>query len=150
MPEEGGLPYYFRLFTEISILEQLSRTALQKRLPEGVLFSHFTVLNHLVRVQDGRTPIEIAKTFQIPKTTMTHTLSGLEKAGFIEMRTNESDARSKRVWLTDNGRDLLETIIRSTAEGVKGLDQLYSVDRVKAILPELEALRKIMDERRED
>lgn len=150
MPEESGLPYYFRLFTEISILEQLSRTALQKRLPAGVLYSHFTVLNHLVRVQDGRTPIEIAKTFQIPKTSMTHTLSGLEKAGFIEMRTNESDARSKRVWLTDKGRDLLKSIISSTAEEVKDLEQLYSVEKVKTILPELEELRKIMDARRGD
>ncbi len=150
MPEESGLPYYFQLFTEIGILEQLSRSALQKRLPAGVLFSHFTVLNHLVRVQDGRTPIEIAKTYQIPKTSMTHTLSGLEKAGFIEMRTNESDARSKRVWLTDKGRDLLESIISATAEEVKDLEQLYSVEKVKSILPEMEELRKIMDARRGD
>lgn len=147
MSEETGLPY-FQLFTEISILEQLSRTALQEQLPAGVIVSQFTVLIHLVRVQDGRTPLEIATAFQIPKTTMTHTLAGLEKASYIEMRANESDARSKRVWITAKGRDLCNTTIQSAAGQMEELEQQFSVDRVKRILPELEALRMIMDARR--
>lgn len=65
-PEESGVPSYFQLFIEIGIFEQLSRTSLQSPMPDGVLVSLFTVLNHLVRVQDGCTPREIASAFQIP------------------------------------------------------------------------------------
>jgi DNA-binding MarR family transcriptional regulator len=148
MREDQGVPPYFRLFNEIGILEQLSRTALQSQLPDGVLVSHFTVLNHLVRVQDGRTPLEIANAFQIPKTTMTHTLAGLEKSGFIAMRANEEDARSKRVWLTKKGRNLREKAIQSVASDMQDLELQFSIDRVRKLLPELEALRIIMDERR--
>lgn len=149
MPEPDGVPPYFQLFNEIGILEQLSRNALQSRLPDGVLVSHFTVLNHLVRVQDGRTPLEIASAFQIPKTTMTHTLAGLEKAGYVAMRANKDDARSKRVWLTKKGRNLREKTIQTVASEMQDLEQSFSLDRVKKILPELEELRKIMDARRD-
>ena len=74
---------YFRFFNEIGIISQLSRTMMDMRLPEGVNTSHFSVLNHLIRVQDGRTPLALARAFQVPKTTMTHTLAGLEKLGFV-------------------------------------------------------------------
>jgi len=100
--EGGGLVFQF--FKEISILEQLSRSILQARLPSGILVSHFSVLNSLVNVEDGRTPLELARAFQVAKTTMTHTLAGLEKARFVEMREHEEDARSKRVWITKQGR----------------------------------------------
>jgi hypothetical protein len=63
-------PLYFRLFNEIGIIEQLSRARFEARLPKGVLVPHFTVLNHLMRVEDGRTPLELARAFQVPKTTL--------------------------------------------------------------------------------
>ena len=150
MPEPNGVPPYFRLFTEIAIIEQLSRAALQSRLPHGVLVSHFTVLNHLVRVRDGRTPLEIANAFQIPKTTMTHTLAGLEKAGYVQFRANEEDARSKRVWLTKKGRDLREKTIQKAAREMKHLEQSFSIERVHKLIPELEELRNSLDSRRDN
>ena len=108
MPEDKGTPY-FRLFNEIGILAQLSRAVFEARLPGGMLVSHFAVLNHLIRVEDGRTPRELARAFQVPKTTMTHTLAGLESAGYVRMKPNAEDGRSKRVWITPaGGRVLLE------------------------------------------
>jgi len=148
MPNDPGASY-FRLFTEIAILEQLSRTSLQAQLPDGVLTSHFNVLNHLVRAKDGQTPLEIARAFQTPKTTMTHTLAGLEKAGYVEMRANESDARSKRVWLTEKGVNLREKTIQSLASNMASLAEQFPPERAFALAEELEALRIIMDARRD-
>ena len=140
---------FFRLFNEIGILEQLSRAVFQARLPTGMLVSHFAVLNHLVRVRDGRTPLGLARAFQVAKTTMTHTLAGLEKAGYIELRRNEDDARSKRVWITKAGRAFRNDAVRAVAPDIASLKLAFSEKRVKRILPELEALRKVMDERRD-
>lgn len=144
---EGSI--FFRLFNEIGILEQLSRTLLQARLPHGMLVSHFAVLNHLIRVKDGRTPLELARAFQVAKTTMTHTLAGLVNAGFIEMRPNEDDARSKRVWMTEKGRGFRDDAIRAVEPDIDSLKLEFTDARVKRILPELEELRKIMDRQRD-
>ncbi len=148
MPEDKGSPY-FRLFNEIGIIEQLSRTIFQARLSHGMLVSHFAVLNHLIRVEDGRTPLALARAFQVPKTTMTHTLAGLDAAGFIRMKPNVADGRSKRVWITPAGRRFRNSSIAALAPDLDDLAQEFAADRVAKILPELEALRKIMDRRRD-
>lgn len=147
MPDDTD-PQYFRLFNEIGILAQLSRALLEKRLPKGLLISHFSVLNHLVRVQDGRTPFELAQAFQVAKTTMTHTLSGIAAQGYIDMRPNPEDARSKRIWITDKGRELRNRTVEALAEDIAGLKAEFSAERVDQLLPELESLRRIMDSNR--
>ncbi|MEM1419797.1 MAG: MarR family transcriptional regulator [Pseudomonadota bacterium] len=148
MSEENGSPF-FRLFNEIGILEQLSRTILEARLPDGFLVSHFSVLNHLIRVKDGRTPLELAQAFQVAKTTMSHTLAGLQKAGLVDMRAHEEDGRSKRVWITEQGAAFRNQAIRSIDPEIAELKEQFAEARVKKLLPELEALRKTMDARRD-
>ncbi len=140
---------YFRLFNEIGIIQQISTAFLEARLPDGLIAPHFTVLNHLIRVSDGRTPLEMARAFQVPKTTLTHTLAGLEERGLIEMRPNPDDGRSKRVWLTDKGR-----VTRNQA--IADLDDLFEMiavefpsETVEGMLPELERLRIFIDELRD-
>ncbi|MEM8978889.1 MAG: MarR family transcriptional regulator [Pseudomonadota bacterium] len=143
------MPRYFRFFNEVGIVNQLATAMFEARLPKGILISHFSVLSHLIRVQDGRTPVELARAFQVAKTTMTHTLAGLEKRELIEMRPNPDDARSKRVWLTDQGRTFRQDAIMSMAPDFMSLAAQYDVERLDAMLPHLEALRKIMDAARD-
>lgn len=139
---------YFKVFNEIGILEQLSRTLLEARLPDGMLISHFSVLNHLIRVQDGQTPLVLARAFQVPKTTMTHTLAGLEKAGLVEMRPNPQDKRSKQVWLTPAGRALRDEAIAALAPDIAHLSSVVPEPMMRALAPKLEELRQIMDAHR--
>ncbi|MCJ8338929.1 MAG: MarR family transcriptional regulator [Pseudomonadales bacterium] len=147
--DKQTLPLYFELFTEIGIIQQLSRALLETRLPQGFLQSHFSVLNHLIRVQDGRTPLEIARAFQVPKTTMTHTLSGLEKHGLIEMRPNPKDGRSKCVWLTDQGREFRQASIEKLGLAMTDLAEHFDLDKIAQILPTLKELRIYLDENRD-
>ncbi len=79
---------FFTLFNEVGIIGQLSGSLFERRLPDGFLVSHFSVLNHLVRLGEGKTPLDLARAFQVPKTTMTHTLAGLEGAGLIRFAPN--------------------------------------------------------------
>jgi DNA-binding MarR family transcriptional regulator len=140
---------YFTLFNEIGIISQLSSAMFEARLPAGVLVSQFVILNHLIRVRDGRTPLDLARAFQVPKTTMTHTLSLLERRGHVRLAVNPDDGRSKRVWLTDAGRAFREAAIAAMAPDVAALSARFATDDVRAILPLLTELRQVMDRMRD-
>ncbi len=140
---------FFEVFNEIGIIEQLSRAILEARLPHGLIAPHFTVLNHLVRVADGRTPIDMARAFQVPKTSMTHTLKGLEAHGLVDLRPNAEDGRSKRVWLTEKGRQLRADTIAALGVDFTKLAEDFDVARLHAIRPVLSDLRIIMDKARD-
>jgi DNA-binding MarR family transcriptional regulator len=145
---ESDTALWFRFFNEVGILGQLASALFEARLPQGFLVSHFAVLNHLVRVRDGGTPLALARAFQVPKTTMTHTLAGLERAGLVEMQPNPEDGRSKRVWITDRGRAFREEAIAGLGPDVARLAERFPTERVAALLPGLEALRRVLDEDR--
>ena len=61
------------LFTEVMAADQLVRARLSKVLPKGMEISHFTVLNHLARTTEERTPAQLATTFQVTRGAMTNT-----------------------------------------------------------------------------
>jgi DNA-binding MarR family transcriptional regulator len=139
----------FAIFNEIAIISQLSGRLLENRLPKGFLVSHFAVLNHLTRLGDGQTPLAIARAFQVPKATMTHTLSGLAGAGLVRLMPNPDDGRSKCVMLTDKGRRFhAEAIDRLTPDFARMADQV-DVQSLAAVLPLLSQLRSHLDSSRD-
>ncbi len=140
----------FEIFNEIGIIEQLSRARLEANLPKGLIAPHFTVLNRLVRVRDGATPMEMARAFQVPKTSLTHTLQGLESRGLVEMRPNPEDGRSKTVWITDAGRALREATILVLAGEFQGILAQLDVGRLLDMKPALAELRKVLDAARDE
>ena len=144
MPD-STLSEYFRLFNEIGIIGQLSRGLLEARLPPGFVLAQFSVLNHLVRVGDGRTPLAIAQAFQVPKNSMTHSLAVLERAGLIEIRRNPVDGRSKLVHITEAGRRFRQETIDALAPDLARIAAAFPPDQVARMLPELERLRKFLD-----
>ena len=127
----------------------MSRALLEARLPDGLLLSHFSVLNHLIRVGDGATPLKLSRAFQVPKTTMTHTLAGLEERDLITMAPNPKDARSKCVWITDAGRAFREEAIASLAPDIDRLAARLPEHEIEALLPGLALARRVLDEDRD-
>ena len=138
----------FQVFNEIGIIEQLSRTIMEARLPKGLIAPHFAVLNHLIRVADGRTLVELARSFQVPKTTMTHTVSGLVKHELVMVRPNPNDGRSKCVWITEEGRRVRDQVIADLTPEFQELLGGFDVERLFAILQVLTDLRIFLDEHR--
>lgn len=138
----------FQLFNEIGIIEQLSRAILETHLPKGLIAPHFSVLNHLIRVADGRTPVELARSFQVPKTSMTHTISGLEANGLVVVRPNPNDGRSKCIWITETGRALRNDVISALTPEFDDLLSGFDLERLMSILPVLTDLRVFMDDHR--
>lgn len=144
MPE-SVMSEYFRLFNEIGIIGQLSRALLEARLPQGFVAAQFSVLNHLVRIGDGRTPLAIAQAFQVPKNSMTHSLTVLEREGLIEIRRNPQDGRSKLVYITESGRKFRQEVIEAFAPDVARIAAAFPPEQVARVLPDLEKLRKFLD-----
>ncbi|MEM8555437.1 MAG: MarR family transcriptional regulator [Pseudomonadota bacterium] len=139
----------FEVLNEIGILAQLSGAVMERHLPPGFQTSHFSVLNHLVRLGDERTPLRIARAFQVPKTTMTHTLAGLEKAGLIVFAPNPDDGRSKLVKITEAGRAFRdEAIAKLSPEADKVLAALGGED-LSELRPRLQRLREFLDAERD-
>ena len=140
---------FFGFFNEIAIIAQLSGSLFERRLPDGFLVSHFAVLNHLVRLGDGKTPVDLARAFQVPKTTMTHTLSGLEKAGLIAFAPNPKDGRSKQVRLTEAGRAFRDKAVAALGPDLRRLGKAIPLARLMEALPLLEEVRRYLDAERE-
>lgn len=142
--------HYFAFFNEIGIIAQLSRALMEARLPDGLILPHFSVINHLVRVGDGATPQKLARAFQVPNTTMTHTLAGLESRGYIEMRRNPRDGRSKCVWLTAAGKRFREQAIAALEPDLAVLAKQIKKTEIGQIAERLSEIRKILDAYRDE
>jgi DNA-binding MarR family transcriptional regulator len=143
-----GLARSFELFNEIGIVAQLSRTQLTDKMPVGLMSSHFGILNHLIRVADGPTPMALANAFQVPKTTMTHTLKGLETHQLITIKPCQDDGRSKRVWITDSGQKLRDQTIASLGPELASLLHLIPDQQLKTMIEALTTIRKQLDNNR--
>ncbi len=147
-PNQDDPASVFAFFNEIGIISQLSTALLAKSLPDGVHPSHFAILNHLVRMGDGKTPIRIAGAMQITKMTMTHSLKVLTEKGFITTGPNPDDARGKLVFLTEQGRAFREEAIGRVIGmfgDILGPEHREIMDRLG---PDLAALRAHLDQNR--
>ena len=80
---------------------------------------------------------------------MTHTLKGLEQGGYVTLKPNPEDGRSKQVWLTDKGRGLRDRTIQALAPDFVRLLGQFDVERLIEIKPVLTDLRILLDEARD-
>lgn len=129
------------LFSEILTNEQLIRNRLTRVLPKGMEISHFSVLNHLARIGDERSPAQLAKSFHVTRGAMTNTLSKLEWAGYVHIRPDWDDARRKMVAVSPSGRQARDAAMAAITPMVSDLIRDLGEDRVRASLPVLRELR---------
>ncbi|NDV01586.1 MarR family winged helix-turn-helix transcriptional regulator [Pseudoroseicyclus tamaricis] len=73
--------------------------------PLGLAPAQFMSLLELWE-NDGLTQRELVERLDVEQATMANTLSRMERDGLIERRAHESDARAKRIHLTDRARAL--------------------------------------------
>ena len=141
-PADDRSRIYFDLFIEIGMVAQLTRSLMVHRLPDGLIELHFRLLDFLVRAGDGRTPFAIAQAFQVPKTSVTHTLSTLAARGLIEIRPNPADGRSKLVYLTPAGRDLRARAVDALGPEIAALAADHPPEEIAELVPRLRRIRR--------
>jgi DNA-binding MarR family transcriptional regulator len=145
---EKATPQLFEFFNEIGIISQLAAALFSKCLPGGMHVSHFSILNHLVRLGDGRTPVNIANAFQVTKATMTHSIGVLERQGFVILEPNPEDGRSKLVRLTPSGREFRDKAIASVMPVFEPIMGEFESEKLLTMLPDLRKVRQILDRAR--
>jgi DNA-binding MarR family transcriptional regulator len=134
------------LFGELFMADQLARNRISKVLPRGMELSHFSVLNHLARIGDERTPAQLARAFHVTRGAMTNTLARLEWAGHIHIRPDWDDARQKFVSISPSGRAARDAAVQSVAPLIGEVVDALGADRVRAVLPVLRELRARLEQ----
>lgn len=127
------------------MVEQLAQAHLKRALPAGMEVSHFSVLNHFARLGGEKTPGQLARAFHVTKGAMTNTLSRLQAAGYVDIRPDQTDARRKRVSLSEAGMAARNDAVERVAPVFDAVVQGLGRDRIKSVLPILRELRTVMD-----
>jgi DNA-binding MarR family transcriptional regulator len=73
---------------------------------QGISLPRVRLLGFILEKGETRS-VDVAEAFSYAPRTVTEALDGLEKAGLIERRASLEDRRSKRIVLTDAGREAL-------------------------------------------
>jgi len=134
------------LFSEMFMADQLARTALSKALPKGMELSHFSVLHHLARAGETRSPAQLAKSFHVTRGAMTNTLNKLEWAGHIHVHPDWDDARRKQVTISPAGRKARDAALAAITPIIADVVAQIGPDKVRAVLPVLREMRVKFDE----
>jgi DNA-binding MarR family transcriptional regulator len=137
-----------RVFTEIGIIAQLSATAMERLLPDGMSTAQFGVLNHFARRGGEETPAQLADAFQVTRGAMTNTLARLEAQGLIAVRPDNSDGRRKQVSITPAGLAAREAALRVTKPRLDAVRAAIAPEDFEAALPFLSRLRAWLDDNR--
>lgn len=129
------------LFGELFMADQLARNRISKVLPKGMEISHFGVLNHLARINEERTPAQLARSFHVTRGAMTNTLAKLEWAGHVHIRPDWDDARQKFVAISPAGRAARDAAVQAVAPLIAEVVQALGAEKVRALLPVLREMR---------
>jgi DNA-binding MarR family transcriptional regulator len=142
-------PIAFRVLNEIGIISQLAGTLFERAMPDGMTLAQFSVLNHFVRLGGVRSPNELARAFQVTKSTMTSTLKKLEARGCIVVRPDPADSRRKCVSITAKGTRARNTAIARLGPFLERLAAHDVAASFPAILQPLTDLRIWLDRQRQ-
>ena len=139
-----------QVFDEIRYIEHLARTAIARKLPVGLTYPQFEVMNLLFRRGDGITPLAVAQALQMTKSGLTNTLQRLAARKLIQVENCQSDGRRKRLWLTPAGRTAYSQAMFSLRPKMESLRDGFTQKEFREALPFLRALRTWLGERGED
>lgn len=142
-------PPAFVLLNEIGIIEQLARNRFDTLQQDGLLLPHFTLLNHLVRVGDGRSPVAIARALQLAKGAITNTLQRLEARGLVRVEADPKDGRGKCVFLTEAGRKRRDAAVATIGPVLAGAVASLPPEALRETIARLRQVRQVLDRDRD-
>ena len=87
--------------------------------------------------EEGVTQRDIAEKSKVENSTTTRTLDKLEKLGLVERQADPNSRRSFRIYLTDEGRALRETLlpipVKVNKEALSSLDLNEQKDMIRLL-----------------
>ena len=108
----------------IARLAHIHRTRIDEYLSKHNLHVGQEMLLKYLWNQDGLSQKEIGEFMEIQSATVTRMVIRMERAGFVERRTDPDDQRVSRVYLTERGRSLQPVV----EQGWMALEQQILAD----------------------
>lgn len=140
----------FEFFVEVSIIDQLVRTLMERRLPRGLSVAGFAVMNHMIRTgQDEASPVSIARALQVTRAAVTGVLQKLVAEGFVTLDPDPRDGRGKLVRITPAGLAARQAAIEAIQPLLEGLVERLPDNTLGQTLPALRLVRADLDRTRE-
>ncbi|MGR6859275.1 MarR family winged helix-turn-helix transcriptional regulator [Aliivibrio salmonicida] len=84
--------------------------------------------------EEGVTQRDIAEKSKVENSTTTRTLDKLEKLGLVERQADPNSRRSFRIYLTDAGRELKETLLPVPVKVNKDMLDSLDLDEQKEMI----------------
>jgi len=110
--------------------------------PVGLTNGQFSLLMSLHRPEPP-TMGQVSSVLAMDRTTLTANLKPLERRGLVSVKVDETDRRSRRLQLTDAGRELLRTALPLWRKGQAVNRSLIPDEDVDRLLAELRALSEV-------
>ena len=137
-------PIAISLFSEISTIDHLLKSRISRELPFGMELSHFSILNHFAILGGEKTPVQLAKSFNVTKGAITNTLNKLSNTGFIHIRPDWDDGRKKLVSISQTGLNARNSAVSAIEPLFEDIMKIIGTDDVKIIIPFLRDLRILL------
>jgi DNA-binding MarR family transcriptional regulator len=137
------------LFHEVSLIDQLAKSRLERALPQGLSYSQFGILNHLTRQGEPMSPAQLVAALNLTKGAVTNLLQKLEAQGLIAITTDPDDGRRKWVSLSDGGGAEHQQCLKRLRPLMEEMRAAIAEDDFKAALPFLKQLRLWLDQNRQ-
>ncbi|MBN2239857.1 MAG: MarR family transcriptional regulator [Dehalococcoidales bacterium] len=142
---------YFRIIQLIDSISHNNRRHVERRLkPLNMTYSQMAVLMMLQHA-DGISQRELADMGDTDTTNMMVICDSLEKRGWVNRVTHESDRRIKRIYITEKGKKAFEdgqTILQDGIMFMRKKTPAAEILKVQPFLKELDMNTKAMYEGR--
>lgn len=141
-------PVEFQVLNEIGIISQLADNLAARLLAPELNMSQFIVLNHFARLGGERSLVRLASAMQVTKGAMTNSVSRLAEKGWLAVRPDPEDGRSKLVRLTNEGAAARDRAVTALSQALEGLRGVTTEPDMIATLATLRSLRTWFDSNR--
>jgi DNA-binding MarR family transcriptional regulator len=132
----------------VGIISQLSGAKLEALLPHRMTLAQFRVLNRFMRMGGAPNINRLAQAFQVSKPTMGGVVESLRRKDLVTLEADPEDRRSKIVSITDKGRAAHALSISLIAPELARIEQALGAATLAALVPELQRLRRYLDDNR--
>jgi DNA-binding MarR family transcriptional regulator len=133
------------LFTEVAIVEHLTRTRVERQFPEGIETAHFGILNYFIRNHPGPDTIGgIAWAFQEDEDRVAGQVEALASLGYVSLvqGLKQSDTM---VSVTDAGRAAQERQLDQIGPDFEQLVGEIPLEELQITHRVLHEIRLVMD-----
>jgi DNA-binding MarR family transcriptional regulator len=128
-PTEPPLAAWFSI---VRVYHKVVRK-LERRLDEhGLALAHFEMLVKL-SMAEGMTQQELAARLLVTKGNVCVLLDRLESNGWVERREHPEDRRANKLFLTKQGRKLLDEVLPEHMKLIKETLSVMSISQQKAV-----------------